>query len=213
MDLTVEHKKTIAGYPSVLATGDGRVWTSMTGLGRVYGIDPASLHVVTKSDSGVQASGVGILFGEGAVWVSNGGGGEVARVDPTTGAVKTIVLGFDVTIGGETGIRAVSYPLRFADGFNSIWVSDNTNGVVYRIDPATFTFTTIQLGAPLAGISGSGIAEADGSIWVTSPGSKEVVRIDPLTNTVQDRIQLPFAPNGLTVGDGSVWVTVNPHSA
>ena len=120
-------------------------------------------------------------------------------------------MGFPITIGSETGITAPGVPSRIAIAFNSVWVSDNVNGVVYRINPATETYRTIQMGGRSA-ILGSGIAEGAGSIWVTSAGTNEVVRIDPGTNAVQDRISLPYPPNGLVVADGSVWVTVNPNS-
>ena len=50
-------------------------------------------------------------------------------------------------------------------------------------------------------------------MWVTSPSSKAIVRIDPTTNTVRARIHVPYAPQNLVVGFGSVWVTLtaNPN--
>jgi YVTN family beta-propeller protein len=52
--------------------------------------------------------------------------------------------------------------------------------------------------------------EADGSLWVASPKSQSIVRIDPVTDQVEARISVSYKPNGLTVADGSVWVTLNP---
>jgi virginiamycin B lyase len=81
---------------------------------------------------------------------------------------------------------------------------------VYRIDPATDqVVATIPVGKPSSEYA-SDVAAADGSMWVTSPESKTIVRINPATNSVSGRIHVPYTPNGLTVGDGSVWVTLNP---
>jgi Streptogramin lyase len=206
---TAIHTKPLAGAPAVLAQGFDRLWVTLTSLGRVDAIDPKSFKVVKKSDT--SAEGTGIVAGEGAVWVARIQSGAVAEVDPTSGRVRQVAVGFNVTIGNET-VHQDGTPSRLAIGDNSVWASDNVNGVVYRIDPTTYLLRVIHVGKPDIRFAGSGIAWFDGSIWVTSPGSQDVVRIDPAHDAVEGRIHLPYPPNGLVVADGSVWVTVNTQS-
>ncbi len=87
-------------------------------------------------------------------------------VIPTAQLVATIPVG-----AGPTSIR-------YLDG--SIWVRNNADGSVSRIDPATNTVVaTIRVG------DGEGdIAFGDGSIWVASSEPATVSRIDATSNTV-----------------------------
>jgi len=178
---------------------------------RVVAIDPTNAQVDSQeADIGAGVNGIGV--GEGAVWVSNYTDGTVSKIDPSSKAATQIDLPIDLPV--DLGVKStlVAGPAAIGVGFGSAWVSDVNRGVVYRIDPATNGITaTIRVGKPSNGNDyASDIAAADGSMWVTSPESRTIVRIDPATNSVEDSIQLPYTPNGLTVGYGSVWATINP---
>ena len=195
--------------PAVLAKGLGRVWVAMDCARQVFGLNSMGRDVL-ESKSRVPVFSIGIAVGKGSVWTSHSS--VLAKVDPANGRVQPIALGYPITIGGETGITAPGVASRVVVAFDSVWVSDNVNGVVFKVDPKTGKILdAIHIGGNSAFL-GSGIAEGDGSIWVTSPGTDSVVRIDPSDDSIQARIPLPSPPNGLVFADGSIWVTVNPDS-
>jgi virginiamycin B lyase len=181
----------------------------MTARDRVFGIDPTTLDKVRQSGTG--AAGITIATGAGFVWTASSHTGGVSRVDQVTGEVKRDFPNFDVTLGNGDTIGGQAAPSTITYALGSVWVSDNSNGVVFRIDPVTLRVViAIQIGGHSSSLHG-GIAELDGAIWVASPGTDSIVRIDPATNTITDRIPVPYPPNGLVTGDGSLWVTVNPN--
>jgi DNA-binding beta-propeller fold protein YncE len=195
---------TIPGGPALLASGFGRIWVMVHDSQRAVAIDPNRARVVLTAKTGPGGNGIGI--GEGAMWVSNYSDGTVSKIDPVTGTTTQIEVGVSAT-----GVHFAG-PATIGIGFGSAWVSDVEKGVVYRIDPATDrVIATITVGKPSSSYA-SDIAAADGSMWVTSPESRTVVRIDPATNSVQWRIHLPYPPEDLTVGLGSVWVTTSRYA-
>jgi streptogramin lyase len=122
----------------------------------------------------------------------------VSKVDPVTGHTSKIHL---------QGVP--NSPSGIGFGFQSVWVSDTFNGVVYRIDPATLKIIdTVRVAAPDLVAPFSDIVELDGSMWVSSPTRYTIERIDPATDTVQSRIRLPYMPVILLAAYGSLWSTV-----
>ena len=120
---------------------------------------------------------------------------EKPAVIPAAQVVATIPVG-----AGPTSIR-------YLDG--SIWVRNNADGSVSRIDPATNTVVaTIKVG------DGEGdIASGNASIWVTSSEPATVSRIDPASNTVTATIPTGGqGPWGLVSTPGAIWVANHRHS-
>lgn len=116
-------------------------------------------------------------------------------VIPTAQLVATIPVG-----AGPTSIR-------YLDG--SIWVRNNADGSVSRIDPATNTVVaTIRVG------DGEGdIAFGDGSIWVASSEPATVSRIDATSNTVIATIPTGGQGTwGLASTPGAIWAANHRHS-
>jgi streptogramin lyase len=109
----------------------------------------------------------------------------LARVSPT-GKVTRIRL-------GSRHPRAVVV----AEG--SVWVVNNGDDTVSRIDPVTGKSVTIRVGKDALSI-----AAGEGAIWVANELDRSVSRIDPGTNAVT-RIPLDSAPIGIAVGEGAVW--------
>jgi virginiamycin B lyase len=97
--------------------------------------------------------------------------------------------------------------IRYLDG--SVWVRNNPDGTVSRIDPTTnAVVATIKVG------DGEGdIADGDGSIWVASSEPATVSRIDPVTNTVVATIPTGGQGTwGLTSTPGAIWAANHRHS-
>ena len=74
-------------------------------------------------------------------------------------------------------VRVGTGPGRIAAGFGSLWVVNDFDNTVSRIDPASGSVQTIPVdGAPTA------IAVGAGFVWVASTGTRSVDRIDPQLN-------------------------------
>jgi YVTN family beta-propeller protein len=102
------------------------------------------------------------------------------------------------TINVGNGPRAV------AVGANSVWVANNFDGTVSRIDPGTSTVTaTIPTGR-----GPSGVAVGARTVWVANEVDASLTRIDPATNRPVLKIRLSNPPKGLALAGGSVLVTV-----
>ena len=101
-------------------------------------------------------------------------------------------------------IRVGAEPVNVAFGAGALWVSNNGDGTVSRIDPATGAVTaTVAVGGMPAGISAG-----DGAIWVGNFGNSLLTRIDPTTNAVAASIDVGGQPLGPAVAsDGAVWVS------
>jgi Domain of unknown function (DUF222) len=94
--------------------------------------------------------------------------------------------------GGTTDAVAVD-----RDG---VWVVDEVNETVVRLDPATGdVVATIDVAGP------SDVAVGLGAVWVASDAG--VVRIDPATNKVTATVATPqlFRSDDVVVGAGAVW--------
>jgi YVTN family beta-propeller protein len=143
----------------------------------------------------------GIVFA-----VTRGGGGTRAprsNSSPAAGAARVVAFdtksgkpaGAGVALGKGTGAVAV--------GFGSVWVANQDEDEVSRVDPATRkVVATVHVGNRPTGVA---VGQGDPNVWViTSDG---VWAIDPLTNGVVATIKLTNLPLSVAVAQGSVWVT------
>ena len=167
--------------PDAIAAGGDRVWVAHT-LGRsVAGIDPRTNRVVESVQVASRATDV--IYGEGSVWASLGAAHKVQRVDPVKRRAITPTI--------DTGLG----PAGLAVGAGAVWVANQFDYTVSRIDPATNEVAaTIKVG-----IQPTDLAMGEGALWVT--------RIDPATNKVVATIRLEgINPTDIAVGLGAVWV-------
>lgn len=87
-------------------------------------------------------------------------------------------------------------------GAGSVWVTNEADDSVTRIDAVSGSAETIPVGkGPV------GIAFGAGAVWVANGGDGTVSRIDPETGDVKV-VSVGGSPNGVAVGDGAVWVTI-----
>jgi YVTN family beta-propeller protein len=173
---------------SRLAVGAGGVW-AIDPDSTVARLDPATGRVVAVVP--VVATNA-IAAGAEGVWVI-GLGPVLRRIDPRTNrAAQKITL-------AASGLADIAL------GAGSVWATDPSDGLVWRVQP----------GAPPVGRSidvgtgATGIAFAGGDVWVTNFVDGSVLRIDPATNAVTDRIRVTGTPEGLGAAGGSLWVTAS----
>jgi serine/threonine protein kinase len=134
----------------------------------------------------------GLAFGEDSLWIrSTSPAPSIVRIDPRTGELTK-----RIDVGGADGL---------AVGAGAVWVSDSSNDVVVRIDPATNTLAgqvTQGLSTPQA------ITAADDRVWVSNLRSCSVARINPVTNRVEASIPVTTRSLFFSVADGpeGVWI-------
>ena len=91
-----------------------------------------------------------------------------------------------------------------AVGAGSIWATDPTSGVIWRIDPGR---RPVERTIPV-GFGVTQVAFGAGEVWAANVATGTVARINPRTNEVTRTDQLVGTPQGIAVGSGSVWVSL-----
>ncbi|HEX5763121.1 MAG TPA: serine/threonine-protein kinase [Solirubrobacterales bacterium] len=211
-----------------LAVGEGAVWATSAGDGRLWRIDPRSGDVAgepTRLEDGI----AGVAVGEGSIWVSSPRTGEVIRVEPVSrrrerirvgGRPGAIVFGggriwvadeagrgiVAINPGGEIhkrGIEPHAAPLRLTVGAGAVWVSSASTGSVRRID-----FETASADEPVpAGRGPAGLTVGRGLVWVATTRTDTVSRVDPsIRSRFGEPIDVGDRPGGIDAGTSVVWV-------
>jgi DNA-binding SARP family transcriptional activator/ABC-type branched-subunit amino acid transport system substrate-binding protein len=172
---------------SRIAVGGGAVWAvnpdlSVSRIDSGSGRRTATVHLVATN---------GIAAGPGGAWVIERGT-TLTHIDGRTNRVtQRIKL-------EATGLEAIAL------GAGSVWVTDPSDGLVWRVEPGPHPLTrSIAAGSGVATV-----AFADNAVWATSFVDGTVARIDPRTNTVTSRIHLAATPQGLAAGPGGIWTSV-----
>jgi DNA-binding beta-propeller fold protein YncE len=221
------------GNPTGMAVGGGFAWVTSGFEGTLSQIDPAT-NLAKPIDIGVGAKAV--AYGEGSIWVANDVNGTVTRIDPATRSERIIelppgaapsgiavgqgsvwvadklgsrVLRIDATtnqiVGTGTPVLG-GHPNEVAFGAGFVWVTNTDSDSVTRIDPQTGEGVTIEH----VGNGPTGIAAGAEGVWVANSLDGTVAQIDPNgTPHVVKTITLGFSPDGVAVGNGAVWVTVD----
>jgi len=137
-----------------------------------------------------------VLVTDGSLWMT--AGAEVWRVDPTTGKVLT-----------RARIEERLGDLAADPSGSSIWVTTVSSGErvgrTIQIDAST---GEIVGGQPIGCCPGA-IAIDDDYVWVTNSVDGTVERISRVTGDVAPPITVGRGVNGIAVGQGGVWVTID----
>jgi DNA-binding beta-propeller fold protein YncE len=178
-------------WQGTLGVGDGSVWvmTQKGGFDKQLTRYNAATGAI-ESTLLLPSIGTGVLFDSGSVWVA-GSNNEVYRVDPKSNMIAA-------TIGVH------KQPLYLCAGEGAVWVWNQGDGMVDRIDPATNTvIDTIDSEFP--SIHGGDFDCGGGYVWADQP-SMPLVQIDPKTNTTIRKFsgQKGFGW-GVRYGAGSLW--------
>jgi YVTN family beta-propeller protein len=92
-------------------------------------------------------------------------------------------------------------PDAVTSGGGSVWVANQLDGTVSRIDRGHDQVVTIPVGgAPAA------VAVGAGSVWAADGDGRTVAQIDPGSNKVVQPIESGNAPKSLAVAAGALWV-------
>jgi streptogramin lyase len=195
-DPATRHIDRLNGYGGDrIAFGGGRVWIGQPGA--IEGLDPATL--ATEVRMPVTRAGL-ITYGFDSLWIADADGAVVTRVDPLRDQVLAEIT-WPVA-------DSSAYPVYITEGDGAIWVVDEVDLGLYRIDPATNGATRVDL--QLGFIDGTGfgdhpIAFGAGELWVRE-GETTIARIDTSTLTVAERITTePFGGGAFAVTEEAIW--------
>ena len=185
--------------PRGIAAGEGGVWVGSYAVhNTLVRIDPTSNQVVAT----IKGDGFGFLEGvatyRGGVWVASTGG-WVLKIDPKTNRIVA-----KIKVGG--------YPRHIAAGEGALWVVDQTNNEVFKIDPVKNSLVAnIPLDPSLKGGWHRDICVGGGSVWVTfmtTARMQKICQIDAATNKLVKTYEIDeVGLYGATVGGGFLWVS------
>ena len=172
--------------PTTIATGEGAVWVIDNIDDTLTRIDPRTNRIT--STTSVPAGSWDVAAGAGAVWVA--GPGEITRIDPASGAAHASYR--------QESFRGLLPHI--AIGRGSVWVTDASTSLLWRIDPATngFDYREVISGYP----SNRAVAVSDDAIWIAT--LSDVVRLDPSTDEVTTRAEV--SGSHIAIGDEVVWI-------
>lgn len=129
----------------------------------------------------------------GNLWVGSYGLRMFHYVDGETGEIQRSV---DVSSVNHTPYGAL------IDGQGIVWSSSQDKAHVLRLDPATDTFTTVQLPAQLYGLG----IDANHQLFASGWQSSKLYRINTLTSTLEWTRPASYESRGVAVtADGDVW--------
>jgi len=172
--------------PTDLEAGEDALWIADFGAGRLLKVDPAEGRVMARSD---YVGAMGVAVAPDGVWFTSVDANVVIHADFEARTIEQVEVG--------------TSPSGVAFGADAIWVVNNDDATVSRIDPgthrvvATIPVGTIGLGFPVF---------AHGLLWVPDFTAGTVHVIDPTTNSsVGDPITVGGGPLRAAVGSGSVW--------
>jgi streptogramin lyase len=116
----VDKRIEVSPRPRALAASDGSIWVLCEKEGKVDRIDPKTNKLSKTIELGVPEAGGGIAAGAGSIWVTLAEF-PLTRIDPQT---EKVVQQFWGAGGG-----AIQF------GANSLWLSNQRTGTLWRIDP------------------------------------------------------------------------------
>ncbi len=218
-----------------IAIGESFVFVPATGNQTLYKIDPFQNKVVGTLGLKFQGSEASVGVSKDSVWIiteDTPAQPELSRVDIESMSVvsKTklpslcagVVYAFEsawlacpqinqiIQVDGKTGqivasIATLSNPRFITSSEDSVWVLNQGDGSVQRVDPKLSAVSN-TIDAKLMG-GGGDIAYGEGAIWVTLPG-KPVSKIDPATNTLSASfVGSSSLGDAIRAGFGAVWVS------
>jgi streptogramin lyase len=149
--------------PTALAVDDQTLWVA-TADGQLRSVDIDSGEVAVRATTELVTR---IRVGQDGLWLMTFDG-KVLRLDRRTGRTVAQVPGT---------FRAAD----LAVGAEGVWVYDQHQGVVVRIDPGTnqVVRTIPVISQPLVELSSRVLALGAGAVWVVDKAGEAVVRVDP----------------------------------
>jgi peptide/nickel transport system substrate-binding protein len=229
-DGSVADTISVGRSPSGIAVGGGAVWVTSAAEGTVDRINVETNTVSQTLPAGSSPSG--IAFGDGALWVADRVGAALLRINPVSGdsvavdvdglpsAVAFTPQGVWVTLspsglarvdGGRVTLRASvgEGPVAVTYAFGSIWVANELDASVARVDPFT---GDIRAAVPVGKDPVSLVAAAD-RLWVSSAQDGSLAGIDPGSNSVASTVSVKGEAAHLAADGDDLWLGVGPSAA
>ncbi|WP_329443767.1 ABC transporter substrate-binding protein [Streptomyces canus] len=113
-----------------------------------------------------------------------------------------------VSGGSGTPVPVGQSPDGLAYGAGSVWVANNGDDSVSRIDPRTHAVQLIPVGSDPVAVAVSG-----DDVWVANSGDGTVSRINASVDRVVDILPVGNLPSGIAAGPAGVWVALGGDSA
>ena len=134
--------------------------------------------------------------GFGSIWVPDftGTGHAVDRVDPRTHSVTATYP----TGGAELAV---------ATGAGSVWITENADNTVIRLDPATG-----KVVASISVPSPTGVLVHANQVWVASYTTTTLTTIDATTNAIRGSVSLSGPGQNILASATSLWVSQSDGS-
>jgi YVTN family beta-propeller protein len=180
---------TIAGPQACgVAVDDDAVWVSDVRNNSIWRIDPASNAVVAKIALAENTLPCGpVVAAYGSVWVTGVGNGTVSRIDPAT---NTVMATIHVGASNGPNLEALRGPESMTAGGGFVWIGNDVDEKLYRINPLDNHVTRFDVGATDQGFwRGFSVSFGMGSLWART-GICEAAQVDPATGTVIKRVSL-----------------------
>ena len=188
----------IGGAPSAVAVGAGRVWTTSVADSRLWSIDPRTLSASSSPTSGTPLD---LCVHRGLVYVSIDAHQSVQIVDPQSGAspIKTGLHDPPLLVPWSRGVWGVTVDRVY-------WIHQ-PDLFQYTVDSSLVAHIPSIDDEANARMDVNGAAFGNGMLWVTGDAlDRRVWEIDPLKGRIVRTIRLAFAPDGVAVAGGSVWI-------
>jgi virginiamycin B lyase len=188
-----------------IAINDDAVWLPDVGSKTIYKLDPGSNKVTLQVPADISDSEGSIGIGGGSIWALIGNEHTLSRINsetgkeegrialPGLGAGVAVDFGFvwvtapskdelyriDPTTKTVTVISVGGTPRFITSGEGSMWILNQADGTVQRIDGKTGEVTaTIEVAESFRG---GDITVGGGYVWVTALGTP-LAQIDPKSN-------------------------------
>jgi streptogramin lyase len=127
------------------------------------------------------------------VWVTDPDGGRVVRLDAAGQEVG------EVAVGGEPGA--------LVEGAGSLWVVNDADDAVIRIDPDTMTVVeTLSVDG-----AADAITSTDEAIYITDREASSLTRIDVSDSTSRTTVDVARLPTDPQAGAGGLWL-ISPEA-
>lgn len=175
---------------------DGRdLWVSSIADSAVAIVDETSRQVVDVLRN-LPPGTTGIAFSHGSAWVVGSYGDALTRIDLDSHRVTATV-----PLPCATTCYSPLKPLAVTSGFGYVWVRNEGNATVARVDPASLAVTTFRVDSFWGRDGLDSIASFDSGLWV---GGLRLQRMGADGRVVG---RYPWSATVLSAGAGSLWFT------
>jgi DNA-binding beta-propeller fold protein YncE len=185
-----------------MAIGGGRLWAIREKPATLQALDPHTLAPVAPPLTLSAGRVLGLAWGDGYLWATAADDGEILRIDPNTRAV--------------TRARVGGFPIGVIAAGGSLWVIENNNATVLRLNPSSLR----RIGQPIASPAGGAfyISSADGYLFIANDADGTITRIDepsgktagpPIRIAPSNHTSSPQYPSAYAIAPAgaAIWAT------